>query len=285
MESIDVNFDDKKTPGYEEEDSEKENLKFEDVNEEAEYESSEDEDQPSAQRTANFIPPADNVLPADNQVPADNHLPAVIEISAGSSMSAQRGDSIGLSSALDEILTLGSNNIGGESEGNMSATSQRVSNSGGATSSRRIPVHQTKWTRFHPVNQIVGNPQSGVRTRRATQDECLHSCFISQVEPKKVEEALSEPDWVLAMQEELNQFERNQVWKLVPRPKNRSVVGTKWVFRNKLDENGIIIRNKARLVAKGYSQEEGIDYDETFAPVARMEAIRIFLAYAAKHKF
>ena len=87
------------------------------------------------------------------------------------------------------------------------------------------------------------------------------------------------------MQEELNEFERNKVWTLVPRPKNRSVIGTKWVFRNKTDSDGIITRNKARLVAKGYSQHEGIDYDETFAPVARLEAIRIFLAYAAHKKF
>ena len=87
------------------------------------------------------------------------------------------------------------------------------------------------------------------------------------------------------MQEELNEFERNKVWQLVPRQKNRSVVGTKWVFRNKTDADGIVIRNKARLVAKGYSQQEGIDYDETFAPVARLEAIRMFLAYAAHKKF
>ena len=87
------------------------------------------------------------------------------------------------------------------------------------------------------------------------------------------------------MQEELNEFERNKVWQLVPRPRNRSVVGTKWVFRNKTDADGIVIRNKARLVAKGYSQQEGINYDETFAPVARLEAIRMFLAYAAHKKF
>ena len=87
------------------------------------------------------------------------------------------------------------------------------------------------------------------------------------------------------MQEELNEFERNEVWKLVPRPKNRSVVGTKWVFRNKIDPDGIITRNKARLIAKGYSQQEGIDYDETYALVARLEAIRIFQAYDAHMKF
>ncbi|KAL8107476.1 hypothetical protein AgCh_024042 [Apium graveolens] len=107
----------------------------------------------------------------------------------------------------------------------------------------------------------------------------------SDTEPKKVEEALQDADWVQAMQEELNEFKRNKAWTLVPRSKNMSVVGTKWVFRNKTDSDGIIIRNKERLVAKGYSQQEGIDYDETFALVARLEAIRIFLAYDAHKKF
>ena len=75
------------------------------------------------------------------------------------------------------------------------------------------------------------------------------------------------------------------MWKLVPNPKNKTIIGTKWVFRNKTDEADIVTRNKARLVAKGYSQQEGIDFDETFAPVARLEAIRIFLAYVAHANF
>ena len=87
------------------------------------------------------------------------------------------------------------------------------------------------------------------------------------------------------MQEELNQFERNDVWTLVPRPKNHIIIGTKWVFRNKKDESGVITRNKARLVAQGFNQEEGIDYDETYAPVARLEAIRMLLAYACYKDF
>ncbi|KAK6122665.1 hypothetical protein DH2020_043593 [Rehmannia glutinosa] len=87
------------------------------------------------------------------------------------------------------------------------------------------------------------------------------------------------------MQEELNQFERNDVWELVPCPPSQTIIGTKWVFRNKLDDQGNIVRNKARLVAQGYCQEEGIDYDETFAPVARLEAIRILLAYSCFKNF
>jgi hypothetical protein len=104
------------------------------------------------------------------------------------------------------------------------------------------------------------------------------------IEPFRVEEALQDPDWVLAMQEELNNFKRNEVWSLVPRPK-QNVVGTKWVFHNKQDEHGVVTRNKARLVAKGYDQVVGLDFEETFAPMARLESIRILLAYATHHSF
>jgi hypothetical protein len=113
---------------------------------------------------------------------------------------------------------------------------------------------------------------------------CEHYSFVSSIEPFRVEEALLDLDWVLAMQEELNNFKRNEVWSLVPRPK-QNVVGTKWVFRNKQDEHEVVTRNKARLVAKGYTQVAGLDFEETFAPVARLESIRILLAYAAHHSF
>jgi hypothetical protein len=99
-----------------------------------------------------------------------------------------------------------------------------------------------------------------------------------------VEEALRDLDWVMAMQEELNNFTRNEVWHLVPRP-NQNVVSTKRVFRNKKDEHGVVIRNKALLVAKGYSQVKGLDFDETYAPIDRLESIRILLAYATYHGF
>ena len=82
------------------------------------------------------------------------------------------------------------------------------------------------------------------------------------------------------MHEELHQFERNKVWSLVPRPEDQPVIGTKWIFKNKFSDTGVIMRNKARLVAKGYTQEFGVDFEESYAPVARMESIRILLAYA-----
>jgi hypothetical protein len=127
--------------------------------------------------------------------------------------------------------------------------------------------------RDHPIDKVIGDISQGVATRLNLKDACLNMAFVSQIEPTKVDEALGDDQWIVAMQEELNQFERNQVWSLVPRPDNKHIIGTRWVFKNKLDENGIIVRNKARLVAKGYNQEEGIDFDETFAPVARLEAI------------
>jgi hypothetical protein len=107
---------------------------------------------------------------------------------------------------------------------------------------------------------------------------------VSSIEPYRVEDALRDPDWVVAMQEELNNFMRNEVWHLVPRP-NQNVVGNKWVFYNNQDKHGVVTRNKARLVAKGYSQVEGLDFDEIYAPVARLESIRILLAYATYHGF
>ena len=113
----------------------------------------------------------------------------------------------------------------------------------------------------------------------------MHHSFISKVEPKTIKSALDHADWVQAMQLELNEFERNNVWTLVPVPAKAYVLGMRWVFRNKLDKKGNVIRNKARLVVKGYCQEEGIDYDETFAPVARLDSVRIFLAYAAHKNF
>jgi len=103
------------------------------------------------------------------------------------------------------------------------------------------------------------------------------------IEPTTVNEALSDDGWILVMQEELIQFQRNDVWDLVPKPQQKNIIGTKWVFRNKLNEQSEVVRNKARLVAQGYSQQEGIYYTETFALVTRLEAIRLLLSYAVNH--
>ncbi|GJR91571.1 putative ribonuclease H-like domain-containing protein [Tanacetum coccineum] len=123
------------------------------------------------------------------------------------------------------------------------------------------------------------------RTNHKDLQNCLFAYFLSQEEPKKVIHALKDPSWIEAMQEELLQFKLQEVWTLVDLPNGKRAIGSKWVFRNKKDERGIVIRNKARLVAQWYTQEEGIDYYKVFAPVARIKAIRLFLAYASFKDF
>ncbi|GJZ35435.1 retrovirus-related pol polyprotein from transposon TNT 1-94 [Tanacetum coccineum] len=145
-----------------------------------------------------------------------------------------------------------------------------------------------RWTKDHPLTQVHGNPSKPVQTRRqlATDPEmCMFALTVSIVEPKNIKEAMADSAWIEAMQEELHQFDRLQVWELVDKPFGKNVIKLKWLWKNKKDEDQTIIRNKARLVAKGYAQEEGIDFEESFAPVARLEAVRIFVAYAAHKSF
>ena len=114
----------------------------------------------------------------------------------------------------------------------------------------------------HPQDLIIGSPSKGVMTQSqklASFNE--HHSFISCVEPKNVEEALQDSDWINAMHEELNNFTRNEVWTLEERPQGARVIGTKWVFYNKQDYQGIVVRNKARLDAKGFSQFQGLDLE------------------------
>ncbi|MCH79544.1 gag-protease polyprotein [Trifolium medium] len=156
-----------------------------------------------------------------------------------------------------------------------------------ATNPTPSPVNKVpsiKIQKNHPKDLIIGNPNQGIATRR-TNEAVTNSCFVSKVEPKNVKEALIDEFWIEAMQDELNQFRRSEVWDLVPRPDGVNVIGTKWVYRNKSDENGIVTRNKARLVAQGYTQVEGLDFDETFAPVARLESIRLLLGISCILKF
>ncbi|GJU47335.1 putative ribonuclease H-like domain-containing protein [Tanacetum coccineum] len=166
------------------------------------------------------------------------------------------------------------------------------------------PIPTSRIHSIHLSTQILGDPKSAVQTRSNVNkssgahafvsyiqkqrinnhkdfQHCLFACFLSQIEPKKISEALEDESWVDAMQEELLKFKIQKVWILVDLPYGKKVIGTKWVYRNKNDERGVVVRNKAMLVAEGHRQEEGIDYDEVFAHVARIEAIRIFLAFAS----
>ncbi|GKD58174.1 putative ribonuclease H-like domain-containing protein, partial [Tanacetum coccineum] len=137
----------------------------------------------------------------------------------------------------------------------------------------------TRIHKDHSLDHVIGDVQSGVQTRRILQmNKGLLVLFMKGILMKTF-------ILIEAMQEELLQFKLQQVWTLVDLSHGKRAIGTKWVYRNKKDERGIVIRNKARLVAQGYTQEEGIDYDEVFAPVARIEAIRLFLAFASFKDF
>ncbi|GJT40611.1 ribonuclease H-like domain-containing protein [Tanacetum coccineum] len=152
---------------------------------------------------------------------------------------------------------------------------------GNITNSYTVPTTpNTRIHKDHPIKNVIGDVKSSIQTRRMTKSTSEQG-FLSAIEPTSIAKALSDSSWVEAMQEELLQFKLQQVWILVDLPIGKRAIGTKWVFRNKKDERGIVIRNKARLVAQGHRQEEGIDYEEVFAPVARIEAIRLFLAYAS----
>ena len=104
-------------------------------------------------------------------------------------------------------------------------------------------------SRHHLVELGIGSLDRGAMTRKK-----VHLCLISQIEPKSTNEACEDENWINALKEELDQIDKNKRWELVPRPKDKNVIGTKWVFRNKMNEQGEVVRNKARLVCKGYSQ-------------------------------
>ncbi|GJT70260.1 retrovirus-related pol polyprotein from transposon TNT 1-94 [Tanacetum coccineum] len=138
-------------------------------------------------------------------------------------------------------------------------TQSHISNQVSTSSS---PVPRDRWSKDQHIElvNIIGDPGEGMLTRSmaakltaASASECLFVGFLSEIEPKKVSEALKHPRWVNAMQEELNQFCRNKVWTLVPLPYRKTTIGSKWVFRNQKDDHGITIKDKARLVAQGYS--------------------------------
>ncbi|GJS79761.1 retrovirus-related pol polyprotein from transposon TNT 1-94 [Tanacetum coccineum] len=134
--------------------------------------------------------------------------------------------------------------------------------------------HVNKWTKDHPLDNIIGKLRRPVSTRLQLYKQalfCYYDAFLSSVEPKTYKDALTQSCWIEAMQEGLNEFECHEVWELVPHPDKVMVITLKWIYKVKLDEMGGIMKNKARLVARGYRQEEGIDFEENFAPVARLD--------------
>nr|GEV83027.1 putative ribonuclease H-like domain-containing protein [Tanacetum cinerariifolium] len=145
-----------------------------------------------------------------------------------------------------------------------------------------------RWTKDHPLEQVIGNLSQSVRTRRQLESDgemCMFALTMSRTEPKNIKEAMVDSDWIESMQEELHQIDRLEVWELVDKPLCKNVINMKWLWKNKRDEENTVIRNKSLLVAKGNTQKEGVDFEESFGPVARLEAVRLFIAYAAYKSF
>ncbi|GKE20932.1 retrovirus-related pol polyprotein from transposon TNT 1-94 [Tanacetum coccineum] len=166
-------------------------------------------------------------------------------------------------------------------------SSRYVDSSNMHTFYQRHPLKH-RWTKDHLLEQVIGNHSQSIRTRGQLETDgemCIFALTVIRTEPKNIKEAMADSAWIEAMQEELHQFHRLDVCELVDRPLYKTVINIKWLWKNKHDEENTVICNKARLVAKGYSQQEGIDFEESFAPVARLEAVRLFVAYAAHKSF
>ncbi|GJT51643.1 retrovirus-related pol polyprotein from transposon TNT 1-94 [Tanacetum coccineum] len=150
------------------------------------------------------------------------------------------------------------------------------------------PFHTPILTKNHPIEQVIGDPSKLVMTRRRLHTNveiCMFALTVSTTEPKNIKEAMLDHSWIESMQDELNKFKHLDVWELVERPVARNIIAVKWLWKNKTDAENTVIRNKSCLVAKGYGQEKGINFEESFAPVARLEAVRIFMAYTAHKNF
>ncbi|GJX35341.1 retrovirus-related pol polyprotein from transposon TNT 1-94 [Tanacetum coccineum] len=139
--------------------------------------------------------------------------------------------------------------------------------------------HLGKWTKNHPIANMINDPSRSVSTRNQLQTNamwCYFDAFLTSVEPKNFKQAMTEPSWINAMQEEIHEFQRLEVWELVTCPDKVLLIKLKWIYKVKTNEFGGVLKNTTRLVAQGFRQEEGIDFEESFTPVARIEAIPIF---------
>ncbi|GKF18288.1 retrovirus-related pol polyprotein from transposon TNT 1-94, partial [Tanacetum coccineum] len=130
-----------------------------------------------------------------------------------------------------------------------------------------------RWTKDHPIENVIEDPSRSVSMRKQLETDamwCYFDAFLTSFEPKNFKQAMTKPSWIDAMQEEIHEFERLEVWKLVPCPDNVFLIKLKWIYKVKIDESGGVLKNKARLVAQGFRKEEGIEFEESFAPVARI---------------
>nr|GEV68311.1 retrovirus-related Pol polyprotein from transposon TNT 1-94 [Tanacetum cinerariifolium] len=170
------------------------------------------------------------------------------------------------------------------SEPNSEASSFGDASSAESTNVTQTLHHLVKCRKDQPIDNIIGNPSRPVFTRKQLVTDalwCLYNSVLSKVKPRKFKSAITVDCWFQALQDEIHEFDQLQVWELVPQPDCVMIIALKWIYKFKIDEYDDVLKNEAQLVAKGYQQEEGIDFEESFALVARIEAIRIFIANAS----
>nr|GEW53629.1 retrotransposon protein, putative, unclassified [Tanacetum cinerariifolium] len=243
---------------------------------------------PANQRQAN-VPQVDKTVTTSNEL---NFLfsPMFDELLNGSSKVVSKSSAVSAADApyqrqnhttLLNIHTTPAPTYQGET------SSRHVDSSNMHTFYQRYPSEH-RWTKDHPLEQVIRNPSQSVRTRRQLESDaemCMFALTVSRTEPKNIKEAMTDSAWIKSMQEEPHQFDRLDVWELVDGQLCTNVINLKWLWKNKHDEENTVIRNKSRLVAKGYAQKEGVNFEESFVPVARLEAVRLFIAYAAHKSF
>ncbi|GJW15197.1 putative ribonuclease H-like domain-containing protein [Tanacetum coccineum] len=237
---------------------------------------------PAAQAPVNPTGPSVSI-PIDQEAPSGSHSPSSLDHQSSSvhqGVAAEHSFEVNPFAAADpepfvNVFAL---------DHNSEASSSRVIARTESNQTTQPHEHLRKWTASHPIDNIIGNPSRPVSTRKQLATDalwCFYNSVLSKVEPKNFKSAVTEDCWFQAMQDEIHEFDRLDVWELVPPPDCAMIIALKWIYKVKLDEYGDVLKNKARLVAKGYRQEEGLDFKESFALVARLEAIKIFLANAA----
>nr|GEW30384.1 retrovirus-related Pol polyprotein from transposon TNT 1-94 [Tanacetum cinerariifolium] len=243
----------------------------------------------------------ENVPQADRTITTSNELDLLFslmfdELLNGSSKVVSKSSAVSVADAPyqqtyaendqvadDEFINIFSTPVQDQGE----TSSRHVDSSNMHTFYQRYPSEH-RWTKDHPLEQVIGNPSQSVRARRQLEsdaDMCMFVLTVSRTKPKNMKEAMADSAWIESMQEELHQFDRLDVWELVKRPLCTNVINLKWLWKNKRDEENTVIQNKSRLVAKGYAQKEGVDFEEAFAPVAWLEAVRLFITYDAHKSF
>ncbi|GKF58024.1 retrovirus-related pol polyprotein from transposon TNT 1-94, partial [Tanacetum coccineum] len=236
------------------------------------------------------VSPVQEVIAPRAEVLADSHVLTSIDqdaLSTSIPSSQEQEHSLIISQGFEEspkTLTFHDDPL--NESPNEDSTSQ-----GSSLNMRQIHTpfeHLGRWTKDHLIANMIDDPSRSISTRKQLKIDamwCYFDAFLTSVEPQNFKQAMTEPSWIDAMQKEIHEFERLKVWELVPCPDKVFLIKIKWIYKVKIDKFGRVLKNKARLVAQGFRQEEEIDFEESFTPVSRIEAIRIFVAKCRSQEY